>query len=66
MTIAMDELDVAFLPATGAPLWQPLGGEASSQTGDATAADDGWTEILLQIELDRAWNEVAGMLAAGR
>ena len=62
MILAMDELEVAFLAATGAPLWQPLGSndiasDAASSLACATA-DDGWTEIALQIELDRVWAEL--------
>jgi hypothetical protein len=60
MTLAMDELEVAFLTPAGAPLWQPL--ERDDVAGDAAAcvaADDGWTEIAHQLELDRVWAELA-------
>ncbi|HEY7030203.1 MAG TPA: hypothetical protein VH482_02700 [Thermomicrobiales bacterium] len=63
MTIAMDELDVAFLAPAGAPIWQPIGGdEATGQAASSTAdADDGWAEIARQIELDRIWAAVAAL-----
>ena len=61
MTIAMDELDVAFLPATGAPLWHPLEIDRSTGAG-STTADDVWTELALQIELDRSWEEIVSLL----
>lgn len=66
MTIAMDDIDVAFLAATGAPPWQPLGDEATTDWAQTATADDGWTEILLQLELDRAWDEISALLATSR
>jgi hypothetical protein len=69
MTIAMDELDVAFLAATGAPLWQPLGTGAPSdgETQRSTAtADDGWTAIVWQFEMDRVWDDLVATLDGER
>jgi hypothetical protein len=67
MTIAMDELDVAFLASTGAPNWQPLGSDDmthhSAPSPASVTADDGWTEIARQIELDRIWAELAAHFA---
>jgi hypothetical protein len=68
MTLAMDEVEVAFLATTGAPLWQPLGNDPPTavarlpRKGRRYGADDHWTEIVLQFELDRAWNEVVALL----
>jgi hypothetical protein len=65
MAIAMDELDVAFLAPTDAPLWQPLGYDELPRLDDGrqpTAADSGWSEVALELEQDLVWAEVVALL----
>jgi hypothetical protein len=63
MTLGMEELDIAFLDGTGEPLWQPLG-ENTVIVREERAADEAWTELVLQLELDGGWDEIAGLLTS--
>ena len=66
--MAMDELDMAFLMPTDAPLWQPLANDEAfrfvggSHVGSVTPGDSGWSEVAVELERDLVWAEVVAML----
>ena len=69
MTMALVELDVAFLASTGAPMWQPLGShDFAMQNGTSRlgAANADWSEVARQIEQDLRWGEVVALLEGER
>ena len=69
MTIAMDELDLAFLTPTDAPIWEPLGSDGIvGWDGELQfpLADAGWNAVATELEKDLVWAEVVALLEADR
>ncbi len=71
MAIAIDELDLAFLVPTDAPLWQPLksdepprldGRSLLTMATSGAPSDSGWNAVARELEQDLVWAEVVALL----